>query len=126
MPLDCYKGKIRATFTMCIENSKPAFVERVVVDEFVDVLTQAKDKYNCINWVYIFMPDHLHLILEGKLENADLWKAMVLFKQKTGFWLSKNKQAIKWQKDFMIIYIEKTRISKSTYDIYWIILSEKA
>ena len=100
MPLDCYKGKIRATFTMCIENSKPAFVERVVVDEFVDVLTQAKDKYNCINWVYIFMPDHLHLILEGKLENADLWKAMVLFKQKTGFWLSKNKQVIKWQKDF--------------------------
>ena len=46
------------------------------------------------------MPDHLHLVLEGKSEKSDLWKAVGLFKQKTGFLLSKNKKDIRWQKDF--------------------------
>ena len=46
------------------------------------------------------MPDHLHFILEGESEDSDLWKTAVLFKQLTGFWLSQNHPAIKWQKDF--------------------------
>ena len=100
LPLELYKGKIRATFTLCIKNSKPAFLENAIVHEFIDILKQAKEKHDCINWVYVFMPDHLHLILEGRSDTADLWKAIVLFKQKTGFWLSKNRKDIEWQKDF--------------------------
>ena len=46
------------------------------------------------------MPDHLHLILEGISEKSDLWKAIVMFKQQTGFWFSKNMEDVKWQKDF--------------------------
>ncbi|CUU10830.1 Transposase IS200 like [Candidatus Kryptobacter tengchongensis] len=46
------------------------------------------------------MPDHLHLVLEGNSEEADLWKAIVYFKQKTGYWLSRNGWDAKWQKDF--------------------------
>lgn len=46
------------------------------------------------------MPDHLHILAEGKSEEADLWKMIVDFKQQTGYWLSKNGNGIRWQKDF--------------------------
>jgi len=100
LPLSMYQGQVRITFTLCVENKRPLFVEKVIVDKFIEILREAKDKYDCRNWGYIFMPDHLHLVLEGKSEKSDLWKAVGLFKQKTGFWLSKNKKDIRWQKDF--------------------------
>lgn len=45
------------------------------------------------------MPDHLHLIMEGDSEKSDLWEMMILFKQKTGFWLSQNTMGMRWQKE---------------------------
>lgn len=100
LPLDSYKGRVVATFTLCVENKKPCFTEKAIVDKFLEILIEAKNKYDCKNAVYVFMPDHLHLILEGNSENADVWKSITLFKQKTGFWFSKNKKQIRWQKDF--------------------------
>ena len=100
LPLDCYKGRVKATFTLCIEGGKSLFTEKAIVDKFIENLIEAKSKYDCKNWAYIFMPDHLHLVLEGNSEKADLWKTVVLFKQKTGFWLSKNRKMIQWQKNF--------------------------
>lgn len=100
LSLDHYEGKVRVTFTFCIEGRKNLFTEKAVIDKFLEILKQAKDTYDCKNWAYIFMPDHLHLILEGNSEKADLWKTVRLFKQKTGFWLSNNRKGIRWQKDF--------------------------
>lgn len=95
----CYQGEIRITFTLCVKDKKPLFAQKEIVNKFIEVLKEAGNKFNCKNWVYMFMPDHLHLILEGKTDQSDLWKAIVLFKQKTGFWLSQNKMG-SWQKDF--------------------------
>lgn len=100
LPLDCYRGRVRASFTLCIENKTAFFTEEIIVNKFLEILGEAGNKYDCKNWVYTFMPDHLHLVLEGNSEIADLWKTVVLFKQKTGFWLSKNGNGIRWQKDF--------------------------
>jgi len=46
------------------------------------------------------MPDHVHIVLEGKSHSSDLWKTISQFKQKTGYWLSKNSPTHKWQKSF--------------------------
>jgi len=46
------------------------------------------------------MPDHQHIIITGTCIDSDVWKAMVSYKQKTGFWMSTNKPEIEWQKDF--------------------------
>jgi len=100
LPLHCYLGQVRVTFTLCIEDKRPFFVEKAIVDKFIEILREAKGKYNCKNWVYMFMPDHLHVVNEGISDSSDLWKMMNFFKQKTGFWLSRNKKGTKWQKDF--------------------------
>lgn len=50
--------------------------------------------------VYLFMPDHCHIILEGKTESADTLLAMGRFKQHSGYWLYRNLRGVQWQKDF--------------------------
>ena len=97
---ECYIGLVRANFALCIKDRKWVFVERKIVDCFVEILGEAREKHSCLNWAYTFMPDHVHVILEGKCETSDLWKTMVLFKQRTGYWFSRYKKYIEWQKDF--------------------------
>lgn len=100
LSLECYKGKVKTTFTLCVDGKKTLFKEEPIVNKFIEIMTDAINKYNCKNWVYMFMPDHLHLVLEGNSEDSDLWKTIVLFKQKSGFWLARNNKKIRWQKDF--------------------------
>ena len=57
-------------------------------------------KERCIVPVYCFMDDHQHLIISGAGADADIWKTIVSYKQKTGFWMSGNKPGMRWQKDF--------------------------
>ncbi len=46
------------------------------------------------------MPDHQHMTITGTHEDADLIKIITGYKQKAGYWLSKNGAGIRWQKDF--------------------------
>ncbi|SRR3989339_1299317 len=100
LSLSHYLGLIRASFTICIRHRTPVFIEPNIVNQFTEILHISCKTYFCSNWVYVFMPDHVHLAIEGTRECSNLWKAMVLFKQKTGYWFSKNMSKIHWQKDF--------------------------
>ena len=70
-----------------------------IYHSMVDILLNSLQRSNCDAHIYLFMPDHVHLLIEGKSENSDLWQFMVDFKQKSGYWLSRN-CGYKWQKDF--------------------------
>jgi REP element-mobilizing transposase RayT len=43
----------------------------------------------------------------GTKSDSDVWKAIISYKQKTGFWMAKNKTHIEWQKDFYDHVIRK-------------------
>jgi REP element-mobilizing transposase RayT len=100
LDLFCYEGYTRASFTVCIKNRRHVFTNSHIVENFTDIFASSIKKHLCVNWVYLFMPDHFHFILEGTSLDANLWKAVVLFKQKTGYWFSKNMPEAQWQKDF--------------------------
>ncbi len=46
------------------------------------------------------MPDHLHILVTGTQDDVNLLRLINEYKQKTGFWMAKNKPAVSWQKDF--------------------------
>ena len=46
------------------------------------------------------MPDHAHVLLSGTGDASEVLKAMNMFKQKSGFWLSQNHPHVHWQKDY--------------------------
>lgn len=98
-----YKGEISVAFTLCLKGNVAAgfsLREPEIIDIFTSILSSSVLKTGCIVPVYCFMPDHQHLIISGIHDDSDIWKAIVSYKQKTGFWMSENKKDIKWQKDF--------------------------
>ena len=97
-----YKGEVSVAFTLCLRNVAAGFSlrEPEIVDVFISSLTSIVKKTSCVIPVYCFMPDHQHLIVTGTCGSADVWKTVVHYKQKTGFWMSVNKPGMKWQKDF--------------------------
>lgn len=95
-----YKGKIICALTLCVHNRKQLFVSESLFNEMTRLLLDSLRKNNCSAHIYMFMPNHAHLLVEGLTENADIWKAIVNFKQRSGYWLSQNNYQEKWQKDF--------------------------
>jgi REP element-mobilizing transposase RayT len=100
LPREYYRGEVTVAFTACVENSQPLFVHAHVVRLFTEHLRNAVRKHDCVVFIYCFMPEHQHLIVHGNSPQADTWRAMVDYKQQTGFWLGQHRPEVKWQKDF--------------------------
>jgi putative transposase len=103
LPRESYKGAISVAFTLCLKNAGKlsGFIPRhkEMVDQFIEILTAVSEETCCFVPAYCFMPDHQHLIVTGRESGSDLWKMVTRYKQKTGYWLSKN-GSLRWQKDF--------------------------
>lgn len=97
---ELYIGQRQVSFTLCLGRRDPIFVRSEVVECFHDILVSSVEQQDCMSPVYCFMPDHQHLIISGSKDNSDIWKVVVSYKQKTGYWMSKNFPQHKWQKDF--------------------------
>lgn len=63
-------------------------------------LEQECERFCCDLVVYVFMPEHAHMLVAGRDHSADTVRAITGFKQKTGYWLSKNRPQFHWQKDY--------------------------
>lgn len=100
LPSECYKGIICCSFTCCIKQHTRLFVEDSLFCLFERELIRELLYSDIDAHVYLFMPDHVHLLLQGKSNTSDLSDIIKRFKQKTGFWLSKNKPEVAWQKDY--------------------------
>jgi putative transposase len=97
---DHYRGPVTVSFTLCIDSFKKPFADADVVAAFVPLLAKAVEKSKCIVPIYCFMPDHLHVMLLGQANEADLWRAIVDFKQSSGYWFGQKRREFQWQKDF--------------------------
>jgi len=100
LPRECYRGEVTVAITACVEGGHPLFTDAQVVGLFADRLHTAVQKHQCTAFIYCFMPEHQHLIVHGTSPRADTWRAMVDYKQLTGFWLGCHRRDVKWQKDF--------------------------
>ena len=100
LPAECYRGFITVAFTFCIKDSKQVLSRKEIVLPCSEILFTASIQSNCDVLAYTFMPDHCHVLLQGKSELADTLHAMRNFKQKSGYWLSKHQSGIEWQKSF--------------------------
>ena len=107
LPRELYRGMVDVSFTVCIKDRCPAFTDHSMVDIFVDILGDVANTAKCMVPVYCFMPDHQHLVLHGLCPESDLWRAIVQYKQKTGYWLSRHRPGTMWQKDFYDHIIRK-------------------
>ena len=95
------------SFTMCVNDRKNLFTDTHVVNIFTEILKNVADKFQCNIAAYCFMPDHLHIIVTGTQHEVNIIRFVKEYKQKTGFWMSKNKLGVSWQKSFFDHIIRK-------------------
>lgn len=97
---EIYHGGQIVAITTCIKDRKELFIESEVFEIFKGFLIGELKNFDCSSYVYLFMPDHLHILITGNNDKSDIKECFEMFKQKTGFWLSKHKPNYKWQKDY--------------------------
>jgi putative transposase len=100
LPDELYRGMIVGAFTLCIKDRFAAFTSNDIYRTLEEILVSVLQKYQCSADVYLFMPDHCHLLLRGTGEDSDVLKTVKMFKQQSGYWFSKHQPEIRWQKDF--------------------------
>jgi putative transposase len=115
-----YTGYYRYFITICTLEKQAIFVNKSVVDPIIDFLKRLSNDYNFIVWAYCFMPDHLHLLLEGTDSSSNLKKFIAMFKQKTAFWYKQNYRARLWQINY---YEHVLRRKEDTKEIAYYIFT---
>ena len=100
LPREYYQGEVSVAVTLCMRNREHVFTEPQLVDIFTGMLSDAAGKAACSVPAYCFMPDHHHILITGMQQGSDVWKAVVNYKQRTGYWLSVHMPGVEWQKDF--------------------------
>jgi len=76
---------MQCSITITTYNKQQIFVNKNIYKQHCLILKETAKKYCFKIWVFCFMPDHLHLLVEGKDKNSDIQKFIKIFKQKTGF-----------------------------------------
>jgi REP element-mobilizing transposase RayT len=131
---ELYRGFQSVSFTARLLNDRSYFTTTERFKEHEKHIRRALKEELCESEVYLFMPDHLHVIITGTNDLSDPLAAMKRFKQYSGYALSQVKAVAKWQKDFydhiiredeskrnQMIYILNNPIRKglcSTWDEY--------
>jgi REP element-mobilizing transposase RayT len=100
LPVEYYRGLVTVAFTCCIKNKKQVIARAEIVLPCSKILFAESIQSDCDVLAYIFMTDHCYILLQGKSEQADTLRAVRNFKQKSGYWLSKNNHGIEWQRSF--------------------------
>ena len=95
-----YKGTYAYFITIACHGKQVYFIDGELVARTVDVLQTAAEQTGFDIWAYCFMPDHLHLLVEGKYEDADMRRFVSLFKQKSAYSCGKGRGRKLWQQNY--------------------------
>jgi REP-associated tyrosine transposase len=93
-----YLGFHRYSLTFCTHRRRVIFVHdapvRLVFDQF---LRSARESQFAII-VYTFMPDHVHLLVEGESDRSDGKRFIARAKQYSGYHFAKHLKSRLWQR----------------------------
>ena len=93
-----YLGLHRYSLTFCTNYRRRLFVEPGIVNLVLAQISRAAIENLFEIIAYCFMPDHLHLLIEGKADSSDAKRFITRAKQYSGFYYSAALQPKLWQR----------------------------
>jgi putative transposase len=96
---DLYRGPGAFTVTVSTWRRQQVFVNATEVHRYREMLEDAARKSGFRLLAYCFMPDHLHLLVEGS-EGSDLAQLMKAFKQTSSFDYKQRVGRLLWQRSY--------------------------
>src|SRR3954453_21308361 len=98
-----YVGPLRICVTMCTFERRVHFTDALIVDAVRCELLRTADDYRVEIVAYCFMPDHLHLLIEGIAADSDLLKFIRRFRQRRGRSFRSRFDGYLWQEGFSTV-----------------------
>jgi putative transposase len=84
-----YIGPYRYFLTFCTDSRQRVFVTRERVDPVLLQIERSAEEERFANVAYCFMPDHLHLLIEGRAGSSDCRRFISRAKQFSGYHYAK-------------------------------------
>lgn len=84
LPPGFYRGQACVHWTLCIEDRKTGWLDDLVHLQFREHTVHACFRYGLCCPVYCLMPDHLHVLWLGLLDDSDQRLAMKFFREQFG------------------------------------------
>ena len=100
LPAPAYRGHILVSITICAKARRRIFLNADAVDLCIRALDEVAQQTHYRIPVYCFMPDHLHLLLQGVSADADARRFMASFKQISGHRMRRLDATIQWQRGY--------------------------
>lgn len=92
---------LRAYFlTICTDQRLPVFTDSDVVEFALLQLLQCSSRYEIAVPACCFRPDHVHLLVRGETDRADLQEFVRVWKQCTGFHVKREHGIRLWQRGY--------------------------
>ena len=92
-----YLGRQRYLLTFCCNYRHAYFVDAELVREVCDQILRTAARERVAVVAYCFMPDHVHLAVEGTDDATDLTRFVKLAKQHTGYTFKQQHGVPLWQ-----------------------------
>ena len=97
---DCYVGRFRHFLTACTYKRRLYFRDVALVGHVRTHFLRTAMQESIEILAYCFMPDHLHLLVTGATENADVRRFIRLAKQLSGYEFHQHRQTSLWQPSY--------------------------
>jgi putative transposase len=115
-----YTGGYRYFLTICTQRRVPVFTTRQAVDVVLAQLLRSAHDERIAVIAYCFMPDHVHLLVEGTDPASRLTEFVRVFKQRSSFHWKRIFGAELWQRSY---FEHVLRTDESSIDIARYILA---
>ena len=95
-----YTGSYAYLITMNTAGRLPRFTSPTLVGSCLGSLGELAERHRFEVFAYCFMPDHLHLVLQGTAENSRLERFTQQFKQITSYRFKQQAGSILWHRSY--------------------------
>ena len=93
-----YRGLHRYSLTFCTDFRKRVFVEATAVTLVAQQIVRKANQTGFALIAYCFMPDHVHLVVEGTRDDSDCLRFIKLAKQYSAFYFARSNGEKLWQR----------------------------
>jgi putative transposase len=92
-----YRGRYSYFLTFCTDQRRERFVDASVAEMVIDQILRAATRFEFAVLAYCLMPDHLHLLVHGTSDGADLRRFAKRVKQTSGQIHRRRFSEVLWQ-----------------------------
>jgi putative transposase len=114
-----YRGVHRYFLTLCTAKRHLWFANADIAEAVLSEIRNSATKHQFAILAYCFMPDHLHLLVEGLTEDADLTRFVKNSKQRSGYAHKQRFDQALWQPSW---FDRVLREEEQTHDVIRYIL----